>query len=671
MGYKKELEQPPKSWNNTIRQCFLTTMSLVFLWAFSSLYIQLPGLYGDNGIMPIRSVLRCESKNELDCAFSGLRPTILHLFTASKFTPLQAIEIVCLIGIGLSALSIVFTRCQDFIVYLALWFGYLSCFQVGQTFLSFQWDTLLIETGFLTALVAPCRLFRLGNKHLSWMPHDSLTMFLVRWLTFRYIFASGIVKLNAECPTWWGLTAMHYHYESQCIPTPAAWFSHQGSDWFKKLSVVATYAFEIFIPVLFFVPIRLVRYLAFLSQVFLMIVIMATGNFNFFNVLTVALCFSLLIDSSDSKISTDRLWKFCFRKKSLCINILLTLAVFMAVVFVPCVILFDLNIDYQNWTVQSSINFNKSAFFIILPKISDACIVIGIILFVIEVASSILRLFFDYASESFLTKIKALIGWITVTFISVLIFTMSMVDIARLDNKSHISTHLWDRVINLHNRFDNYQLIHSYGLFRSMTGVGGRPEVIVYGAMSENGPWKEYEFLYKVGNVSRAPPFIIPHQPRLDWQMWFAALGRYEQNDWFISLIWKLLKNEPQVLKLIEVNPFESKPPKFIKAELFLYHYTNKTDKSGNWWWREKAHDYMPPISLEHSNVKTYLVEHELLIEKPRYPKRKTVVSILRSIRKSAEITSHPVFIWSLTAMVAFFAVIKHQLLDACRHNWL
>ena len=76
---------------------------------------------------------------------------------------------------------------------------------------------------------------------------------------------------------------------------------------------------------------------------------------------------------------------------------------------------------------------------------------------------------------------------------------------------------------------------------RRMTGVGGRPEVILEGADSVGGPWSQYEFLYKPGNTSSAPQFMLPHQPRLDWQMWFAALGSYQHNPWLLSLVFRLL----------------------------------------------------------------------------------------------------------------------------------
>ena len=74
-----------------------------------------------------------------------------------------------------------------------------------------------------------------------------------------------------------------------------------------------------------------------------------------------------------------------------------------------------------------------------------------------------------------------------------------------------------------------------------MTGVGGRPEVIIEGSDNAGGPWKEYHFMYKPGNVTEAPPTLFGHQARLDWQLWFAALGSYQQNPWFISLLQRIL----------------------------------------------------------------------------------------------------------------------------------
>ena len=127
--------------------------------------------------------------------------------------------------------------------------------------------------------------------------------------------------------------------------------------------------------------------------------------------------------------------------------------------------------------------------------------------------------------------------------------------------------------------------MNSYGLFARMTTK--RFEIIIEGSNDEK-IWKEYEFKWKPGNVGRAPSQVAPHQPRLDWQMWFAALSAYRQNSWFTYLLINLLKGSQDVIKLLKTNPFPDNPPKFIRCNLYQYNFTDLKTKreTGNWWKR-------------------------------------------------------------------------------------
>jgi hypothetical protein len=138
---------------------------------------------------------------------------------------------------------------------------------------------------------------------------------------------------------------------------------------------------------------------------------------------------------------------------------------------------------------------------------------------------------------------------------------------------------------------------NSYGLFRVMTRP--RYEIIVEGS-DDGQAWYEYEFKDKPGNVNRRPGFVEPHQPRLDWQMWFAALGSYQQNRWFVNFCLRLLQGSPDVLGLLGRNPFPYAPPRFVRARLYEYHFTDLATKhkTGAWWRRELKGDYLPPMSL-------------------------------------------------------------------------
>ncbi|SEL36826.1 Predicted thiol-disulfide oxidoreductase YuxK, DCC family [Stigmatella aurantiaca] len=140
-----------------------------------------------------------------------------------------------------------------------------------------------------------------------------------------------------------------------------------------------------------------------------------------------------------------------------------------------------------------------------------------------------------------------------------------------------------------------FRSVNSYGLFSVMTRE--RPEIVIEG--SEDGEtWKEYPFRYKVSHLEKAPRQVAPHQPRLDWQMWFAALGR--PSTWFLSLLVRLLEGSPDVLALFAANPFPQRPPRAVRAVLYDYRMTDlATQRStGTWWKRERRGLYVPPVSL-------------------------------------------------------------------------
>ena len=127
-----------------------------------------------------------------------------------------------------------------------------------------------------------------------------------------------------------------------------------------------------------------------------------------------------------------------------------------------------------------------------------------------------------------------------------------------------------------------------------------RPEVIVEG--SRDGlEWKEYGFRYQPDDVMRAPPFLQPHLPRLDWRMWFAALSTYERTPWFPAFLQRLLEGSPAVTGLLATNPFPDAPPRYVRAMRYRYTFTTPEElrRTGAWWHREKIGLYSPVLWLE------------------------------------------------------------------------
>jgi lipase maturation factor len=149
--------------------------------------------------------------------------------------------------------------------------------------------------------------------------------------------------------------------------------------------------------------------------------------------------------------------------------------------------------------------------------------------------------------------------------------------------------------------YDPLHLVNTYGAFGSVTRI--RREIILEGSsddvLDERSRWRAYEFKCKPGDPHRRPCLVSPYHFRLDWQMWFAAMEDYGENPWLLSLIEKLLQGDAALLKLMGGNPFPEKPPKFIRATLYEYHFTKPQDGSRDWWTREEIGPYLPTLTLK------------------------------------------------------------------------
>ncbi len=376
--------------------------------------------------------------------------------------------------------------------------AYLSLAIAGQTFLSFQWDILLLETGFLAIFFAPWRWWP-GRDRSA--PISRPALFLLQFLLFKLMLMSGVVKLTSGDPSWWNLTALDYHYWTQPLPTVLGWWADKSPEWIKHFSTAAVLVIEVIVPLLIWFPRRL-RLLGCGLLVFLQIVIGLTGNYAFFNLLTVALCL-LLID--------DIAWPGA---RSLTNPV------------PPS--------PGRSWSVWPAV-----------------------VVIIVTMPLNAFLIFNGFKPEA-----------------------------------------QWPRTIeSLYNLVAPFRIVNGYGLFRVMTKE--RSEIIIEGS-ADGIEWKPYEFKWKPGALDRMPAFVEPHQPRLDWQMWFAALGDVRQNPWFFGLAFRLLENSPDVVRLLGKNPFPDKPPRYLRAELYRYRFSTLAEhrRTGDWWRRQDGRTYLPPVSL-------------------------------------------------------------------------
>jgi hypothetical protein len=439
----------------TVRS-FLRILGCIYLVAFVSFGTQALGLIGSHGILPLGDYLQAASEAAGKSAYWDV-PSVLWLNSSD-----WALRAVWLLGAACAGVAAAgWWPRTALAACLVLW---LSICSAGQDFLSFQWDVLLLEAGFL-ALFADESPLRIG---------------LFRWLLFRLMIFSGLVKLLSGDPVWHNLTALQFHYETQPLPTPLAWYMYQLPLWFHKLSTGFVFLAELGAPLLFFAPRRWRRIGGWIT-IGMQVLILLTGNYTFFNILTIALAMFLFIEPGRED-----------RRRAVSIGLAGFIGVVSGLLFLE---LFSVQVPGGN-------------------------------------------------------EVLRMVGPL--------------------------------------------RIVNSYGLFAVMTTT--RPEIVVEGS-NDGVTWAAYEFRYKAGDVMRAPPVVAPHQPRLDWQMWFAALGSYRQNRWFTNFMVRLLQGEPAVLRLLETNPFPAAPPKYVRGELYLYHFTRWGERA--WWRREDRGIYFPPVSLQ------------------------------------------------------------------------
>src|SRR5215510_13456143 len=256
---------------------FLRALGAIYLIAFWSFGVQANGLIGSHGILPAADFLHAV-RGYLGVASYWNVPTLLWLNSSDAFIKADWITGLCLSILVMVGINWIAIRVLLFLLYLSL-------VTAGQVFMSYQWDSLLLEAGFLSIF--------LGSS--------PVIASLFRWLLCRFIFLSGAVKLLSRDPTWRSFTALPVHYQTQPLPTPLAWYFYQLPGWFHRFSVGVMFFTELVVPFLVLAPRRL-RVFAAIAITTLQVLIFLTGNYAFFNLLTIALCLLTLDDAVFNRI---------------------------------------------------------------------------------------------------------------------------------------------------------------------------------------------------------------------------------------------------------------------------------------------------------------------------------------------------------------------------------
>ena len=272
-------------WNYLSRQggypltqaVFLRMLGLVYLAAFASLRPQVVALFGSHGIAPVAQLLHDAQLEFGTTAYSAI-PTIFWFGAPDRW-----LEGVCFLGCAAAILML--TGFLSRTAALACWVFYLSLVSAGAPFMNFQWDALLLESGFLAMLA--------GTPWLPWA---------FRLLLFRLMFESGLVKLTSGDVNWRDLHALRFHFLTQPLPTPLAWYAYHLPGRTLDTLTAVTLAIELIVPFGLFGP-RRIRQTATLVFMSLQLAIILTGNYGFFNLLTLALCLWGLDDQTFAPVT--------------------------------------------------------------------------------------------------------------------------------------------------------------------------------------------------------------------------------------------------------------------------------------------------------------------------------------------------------------------------------
>ena len=692
-----------------VRRVVLCLVATCYLAAFVSLFADYRGLFGAGGILPAKSLLNRAADATVritggrSTLLDRLRtfPTLLWLHEVFGVTVDTLAESILLLGSVLSAtaafLAVLAPAGGVALVWVALFGCYLSLFAVGQTFLSFQWDILLLETGFLCVFLCPTA------RPCSKSPPPPHAIWLLRLLAFKLMLMSGAVKIQADCPTWSNLTALRYHFATQPLPTPLAKaVADASSDLVSRLGVAACLAVEGPIAFLLVAPFRGARAFAAVAQIAFQVAIALTGNYAFFNALTAALCASALDDDAlkrlvffwrrraggkepyekdDDELDFEALEKkvvmhhddlpanvndrretlevmFSPKKKKgaggerfggerfgggggawprrwdAAERALSPLLVAAAVV--ASVAMFRVD-DRGDLTLAIGARETNRFLAVVVPVV-----VFGVWTLALPVSAAsgliarrrLRRSSTSSSSSSSSSRVAAIYEAI-VAIVALVLATVVFAVLARPFASIVPGGGVERALPSFGGRVDDaarttlsekLRVGSGYGLFRRMTGVGdgdgrvARPELVVEGKWGDSGggEWRAIEFRYKPGNVSEAPKFVAPHQPRLDWQMWFAALGHRAHHDpWLVHLVTKLLAGEPDVVKLLRTTPSlptPPPPPKFIRVRKYEYAFSGdgggRDVDVGTWWTRKHVGEYLSPLSLESKDLRAFVESH-------------------------------------------------------------
>ena len=526
------------------RTLIFRLLGFVYVFAFLGLVQQGPALLGSHGLTPIGAYM--ERMHAAGVTFWDV-PTVFWLGSSDS-----AIQTWAWIGLAISlAVACGYTNMP---MLLVLWAIYGSYERVGQLWFSFGWEIQILETTLIAAMLA----HPWDPRPLAARPPPVTGIVLMRWLVFRIMLGAGLIKLRGA-PCWTHLTCLDYHFETQPLPNPLSPLFHFAPHWFHASGVVYNHIVEVVAPFFVFGPRRL-RIVAGALMAGFQTILILSGNLAFLNWLTLVPVLACFDDDFLLRLCPSRLRAWLQQRMALATKrpgkeLVWTIPIAFVAILLWQPMFGWLSADWE-------------------------------VILALAVLTGVMVLRGD--------RHQRLVG-----IFAALVIVKSWPVVANLASKHQA----------MNSEFDRLALVNTYGAFGSVGDV--RHELVIEGTMDddpEHATWKAYELPCKPGALDRRPCILGPYHRRLDWLIWFAAMADHPQDPWIVHFVWKLLDGDTTIRQLLAVDPFDGKPPKWVRIRRFVYHLAPYS--APTWWTRDSEELWLPPVSKNTDALRDVLAEY-------------------------------------------------------------
>lgn len=455
-----------------VAELFHRGLGAVGTAAFLSLLAQIDVLLGSDGLRPVAELMARSSAQELSI---WELPTLFWLSSSDA-----ALTGAAILGTLLCVLSTAGLWPRACLPLAAL--IYQSYAAVGDAFLAFQWDSMLVELLLLAAFVPAHR--PAPGAHL-----------IMRLMLFKLYFESGIAKWQSHLGDWLDGSAMAFYYETAPLPAPLAWHAHQLPQWWHRGESWLALVLELLVPFLIFGP-RRARLFAFFAFTGFQVVNTATANYGFFTYLSVVLHVFLLSDA-------------------------------------------DLR-------------------FMGAPSAGR-----------VEPGSVLGRSFARSAGHA----LRPLaVAWVIASLLGAA---------AHFGGSSLVSA-----ARPIYRELSPLRVANVYHLFGHITRARIEPEFQTL-QPGDGAAWTAHDLHYKPGDLGRAPPLVAPHQPRVDFRLWFYGLGHRRGLPPYVRSILEGMCRRPAAVQPLFADRLPA-APQAVRIQLFRYRFTNAEQRaqSGDLWRR-------------------------------------------------------------------------------------